>query len=296
MNFTKFIKRFRIESARGFRLADFDPGDTCGIDVGKSAAKEMIAEGLRHLTAMQERLYAQNRWALLVILQGMDASGKDGVIKHVMSGLNPQGCEVHAFRAPTAEELEHDFLWRAGKRLPARGRIGIFNRSYYEDVLVVRVRHELLRHQNLPPELVSKSIWSERFKSIRAFERHLILNGTVVLKFHLRISREEQRRRLLARLDEPAKRWKLSSADIEDHRLWGQYMDAYEEAIRNTATVKAPWHIVPADQKWFAWLMVATAIAEAMERLDLEFPVVKGEALTELEKVRRALGRGPLKS
>jgi PPK2 family polyphosphate:nucleotide phosphotransferase len=289
MNFAKHIKHFRIEKAPGFRLADFDPADTCGLDIGKSAAKDMIADGLRHLTAMQERLYAHNRWALLIVLQGMDASGKDGVIKHVMSGLNPQGCEVHAFKRPSAEDLEHDFLWRAARHLPARGRIGIFNRSYYEDVLVVRVRHELLGHQNLPPELVTKAIWSERFNSIRAFERHLALNGTLVLKFHLRISREEQRRRLLARLDEPAKRWKFSMDDVEDHKLWGRYMDAYEDAIRNTATKEAPWYVVPADQKWFAWLMVAAVVAEAMERLDLGFPAIKGKALAELEMVRRAL-------
>jgi PPK2 family polyphosphate:nucleotide phosphotransferase len=292
MKFAKLIKRFRIEKAHGFRLADFDPADTCGMDIGKSAAKDMIADGVRHLTAMQEKLYAQNRWALQVILQGMDAAGKDGVIKHVMSGLNPQGCEVHAFRKPTAEELEHDFLWRAGMRLPARGRIGIFNRSYYEDVLVVRVRRELLGHQNLPTELVTKAIWSERFESIRAFERHLAHNGTMVLKFHLRISQEEQRRRLLARLDEPAKRWKFSMGDVDDRNLWGRYMDAYEDAIRNTATAKAPWYIVPADQKWFAWLMVAAVIADAMERLDLKFPVVKGEALAELERVRQGLAGG----
>jgi PPK2 family polyphosphate:nucleotide phosphotransferase len=289
MNFPKLIKRFRIEKPHGFRLADFDSADTCGLDIGKSAAKDMVADGLRHLTAMQEKLYAQNRWALLIVLQGMDASGKDGVIKHVMSGLNPQGCEVHAFRRPSAEELEHDFLWRAARQLPARGRIGIFNRSHYEDVLVVRVRRELLRQQNLPPELVTKSIWSQRFKSIRAFERHLALNGTVVLKFHLRISPEEQRRRLLARLDEPAKRWKFSMDDVEDHKLWGRYMDAYEDAIRNTATKEAPWYLVPADHKWFAWLMVAAVIATAMERLDLEFPAVEGKALEELERVRRAL-------
>src|SRR5215470_9394061 len=292
MNFTKLIKRFRSEKAHGFRLADFDPADTCGIDIGKSGAKDMIADGLRHLTAMQEKLYAQNRWALLIVLQGMDASGKDGVVKHVMSGLNPQGCEVHAFKRPSAEDLEHDFLWRAARHLPARGRIGIFNRSYYEDVLVVRVRRELLRRQNLPPELMAKSIWSERFKSIRAFERHLAHNGTVVLKFHLRISPQEQRRRLLARLDEPAKRWKFSMDDVENSKLRDRYMDAYEDAIRNTATAKAPWYIVPADHKWFAWLMVAAVMADAMERLDLEFPVVKGKALAELEMVRRALAAG----
>jgi PPK2 family polyphosphate:nucleotide phosphotransferase len=289
MNFAKLIKRFRIDKAHGFKLSDFDAADTCGLDMGKAAAEDMIAAGLRHLAAMQEKLFAQNRWALLVILQGMDTAGKDGVVKHVMSGLNPQGCEVHAFRTPTPEELEHDFLWRASRILPARGRIGIFNRSYYEDVLVVRVRRELLRNQNLPPELVTKQIWPQRFQSIRAFERHLTLNGTVVLKFHLRISPEEQRRRLLARLDEPAKRWKFSMADVDDRKLWRDYMDAYEDAIRNTATPDAPWHIVPADQKWFAWLMVAAVIGKAMERLDLEFPVVEGKALAELEKLRSAL-------
>jgi PPK2 family polyphosphate:nucleotide phosphotransferase len=291
MNLEKLIKRFRVEGAGGFKLSRFDPADTCGLDIGKSAAEEMIAGGLRHLTAMQEKLYAQNRWALLIVLQGMDAAGKDGVVKHVMSGLNPQACEVHAFKAPTAEELGHDFLWRAGMRLPARGRIGIFNRSYYEDVLVVRVRGELLRHQNLPPELVTKKIWDERFKSIRAFEHHLVHNGTVVLKFHLRISRQEQHRRLLARLEEPAKRWKFSMADVSDRKLWGKYMDAYEDAIRNTATPHAPWYVIPADQKWFAWLMIAAAIADAMERLDLHFPVVKGKALAEIKRVERALSR-----
>jgi PPK2 family polyphosphate:nucleotide phosphotransferase len=292
MNFAKLIKRFRVDKADGFKLADVDPADTCGLNLGKCAAEDVIAGGLRHLTAMQEKLFAQNRWAVLVILQGMDAAGKDGVVKHVMSGLNPQGCEVHSFRTPTPEELGHDFLWRAGKILPARGRIGIFNRSYYEDVLVVRVRRELMRSQNLPPELVTKTIWSERFKSIRAFERHLARNGTVVLKFHLRISPEEQRRRLLARLDEPAKRWKFSMADVDDRKLWRDYMDAYEDAIRNTATPEAPWYIVPADQKWFAWLTVATVIGKAMERLELEFPAVEGKALAELEKVRAALAGG----
>jgi PPK2 family polyphosphate:nucleotide phosphotransferase len=292
MNMDKLIKRFRVDGAGGFALSRFDPADTCGLDIGKSAAEDMLAGGLRHLTAMQQKLYAQNRWALLIVLQGMDAAGKDGVVKHVMSGLSPQGCEVHAFKAPTPEELDHDFLWRAGKLLPARGRIGIFNRSYYEDVLVVRVRPELLAQQNLAPQLVTKKIWHERFKSIRAFERHLVHNGTKVLKFHLRISPEEQRRRLLARLDEPAKRWKFSMADVTDRKSWGKFMDAYEDAIRNTATAHAPWYVIPADQKWFAWLTIAAVIADAMERLDLQFPVVRGKALAELEKVRRALARG----
>jgi PPK2 family polyphosphate:nucleotide phosphotransferase len=291
MNFSKLIKRFRIESAAGFKLLDIDPADTCGYDIGKSAAKDMLAEGLKQLAALHERLYAQDRWALLVVLQGMDAAGKDGVVKHVMSGLNPQGCEVHAFKPPTAEELDHDFLWRAGRRLPARGRIGIFNRSYYEDVLVVRVRPELLARQHLPPELVTKSIWDERFKSIRAFEHHLVRNGTVVVKFHLRISKDEQRRRLLARIEDPAKRWKFSMADIEARRSWGKYMAAYEDAIRNTAAAHAPWYVVPADHKWFAWLTVAAVIGDTLGRLDLRHPVVAGKALAELKKVRRALSR-----
>src|SRR3984893_9254948 len=293
MNFAKLIKRFRIESASGFKLADIDPADTCGLDIGKSAAKDMIADGLKQLAALQEKLYVQDRWALLVVLQGMDAAGKDGVIKHVMSGLGPQGCEGHAFRGPTAEERDHDFLWRAGMRLPARGRIGIFNRSHYVDVLVVRVRPELLRQQHLPAQLVTRDIWHERLKSIRAFERHLGRNGTAVLKFHLRISKEEQRRRLLARLDEPAKRWKFSMGDIEDRKLWGKYMAAYEDAIRHTATAQAPWHVVPADHKWFAWLTVAAVISDTLQRLDLRYPVVTGKALAELTKVRRALSRDP---
>ncbi len=292
MDFDKLIKRLRIVKTHGFHLADFDPADTGGIDMGKAAAEDMLAGGLRHLAAMQERLFAQNRWALLVILQGVDTAGKDGVIKHVTSGLNPQGCEVHSFRMPTADELDHDFLWRAVTRLPARGRIGIFDRSYYEDVLVVRVRRELLQQQKLPPECVTKEIWQQRFKSIRGFERHLVRNGTVVLKFLLHISKEEQRQRLLARLDRPAKRWKFSMADLDDRALWADYMDAYEDAIRNTATAEAPWYVVPADQKWFAWLMVAAVIGQAMERLDLEFPAVKGKALEELEKVRAALAAG----
>jgi PPK2 family polyphosphate:nucleotide phosphotransferase len=292
MNFARQIKRLRIEKSHSFHLADFDPADTCGLDISKADAKDMLAGGLRHLSTMQAKLFAQDRRALLVILQGTDTAGKDGVIKHVMSGLNPQGCEVHSFRAPTPDELDHDFLWRAALRLPARGRIGIFDRSYYEEVLAVRVRKELLQNQHLPPELITKEIWQQRFKSIRSFERHLVRNGTVVLKFHLRISSEEQRRRLLARLDEPAKRWKFSMADVEDRKLWDDYMDAYEDAILNTATPEAPWYIVPADQKWFAWLMVAAVIGQTLERLDLAFPEVKDKALEELEKVRAALAAG----
>jgi PPK2 family polyphosphate:nucleotide phosphotransferase len=291
MDFARHIKRFRVENGPRFKLADFDPADTDGLDISKSEAKDMIAKGLAGLTAMQEKLYAQNRWALLIVLQGIDAAGKDGVIKHVMSGINPQGCEVHSFKAPTPEELDHDFLWRAGMRLPERGRIGIFDRSYYEDVLVVRVRPKLLAAAQLAPQLVGKKIWDERYKSIRNFERHLFCNGTVVVKIHLRISKEEQRKRLLARLDEPAKRWKFSMTDVESHRSFGKYMAAYEDAIRATATEEAPWYVVPADHKWFAWLTVAAVIGDVMEKLDLRYPVVTGKALAELEKVRRALAR-----
>ena len=245
----------------------------------------MLAEGLTTLTTMQEMLYAEHDWALLVILQGMDAAGKDGVVKHVMSGINPQGCEVHSFSAPSAEELGHDFLWRTVRPLPSRGRIGIFNRSYYEEVLAVRVRPELLGKEKLPPKLVTKHIWRDRFESIRAFERHLVRNGTVVLKFYLCLSKEEQRRRLLARLDEPFKRWKFATRDFADSKLWGDYMEAYEDAIRQTATPEAPWHMVPADQKWFAWLMVAAVIGETLEGLHLRYPEVKGKALAEFKKI-----------
>jgi PPK2 family polyphosphate:nucleotide phosphotransferase len=289
MKLSKYIKRFRVESGHRFRLDDFDPADTGGLDIGKTAAKEIIAAGLANLASMQEMLFAAGKWALLIVLQGVDAAGKDGVIKHVMSGLNPQGCEVHAFKTPTPRELEHDFLWRCVKRLPGRGRIGIFNRSYYEDVLVVRVRPELLDGQHLPKQLVTKKIWDERYESIRAFEHHLARNGTVVLKFHLRISKKEERQRLLARLDDPAKRWKFSMDDVATHKLFDKYMEVYEEMIGATATPQAPWYVVPADHKWFAWLTVAAVIGEVMDGLGLHYPVVAGKALAELEKVRRAL-------
>jgi PPK2 family polyphosphate:nucleotide phosphotransferase len=286
MKTAKLIKRFRVEGTRNFRLADFDSAETCGLDIGKDAAKAIIAEDLQRLTRLQERLAAQHRWAVLIVLQGMDTSGKDGVIKHVMSGLNPQGCQVHSFKAPAGEEIEHDFLWRAARNLPPQGRIGIFNRSYYEDVLVVRVRPELLA-----PNQRSNSgkLWEHRFESIRGFERHLVRNETVVLKFHLRISQEEQRQRLLARLDEPDKHWKFSSGDLENHWLWDKYMAAYEDAIGNTATAKAPWYVVPADHKWFAWIVVAAVIADALEGLDLQYPKLDDKKDAELRKARKAL-------
>jgi PPK2 family polyphosphate:nucleotide phosphotransferase len=286
---TKLIQRYRIDDADRFRLAAFNSVDTGGLDLEKDKCNAMLARDVERLAKLQERLYAHDRWALLVVLQGMDASGKDGVIKHVMSGLNPQGCEVHPFKLPSEQELDHDFLWRAVARLPKRGQIGIFNRSHYEEVLAVRVRPDLLARQKLPDVLVTKDIWKERFKDIRDFERHLARNGVAVLKFFLHISREEQRRRLLARLDDPAKRWKFSMGDIADRKLWGRYMDAYEDMISATSRPEAPWHVVPSDHKWFARLVVAGAMIEALEGLNLEYPKIEGAALEELQRVRKAL-------
>ena len=235
MELTKIIKRFRVDKPDKFRLADIDPADTCGLDLDKDEAKTMLADGVKRLSELQERLYAQDRWSVLVIFQAMDAAGKDGVIKHVMSGINPQGCQVHAFKAPSADELDHDFMWRTTIALPERGRIGIFNRSYYEEVLVVRVHPEILARQKLPPELVTKDIWEKRFKDIRAFERYLARNGTLVLKFFLHVSKEEQRKRFLDRLEEPGKSWKFAMGDVEERKLWDKYMHAYEDMIRNTS-------------------------------------------------------------
>jgi PPK2 family polyphosphate:nucleotide phosphotransferase len=287
MKLSKIIKRFRIDKPDKFRLSDYDPADTCGLDIEKAEAKAMLADGVERLAALQEKLYAHNRWSVLAVFQAMDAAGKDGAIKHVMSGVNPQGCQVHAFKAPSSEELDHDFLWRLAKALPERGRIGIFNRSHYEEVLVVRVHPEFLARQRLPR--VPKDIWQERFKSIREFERHLARNGVVILKFFLHISREEQRERFLARLEDPAKRWKFEMGDVAERKLWDKYMHAYEDAIRHTSRPEAPWYVVPANNKPFARLVIAEAIVEAMEGLKLEFPKVEGAALKELEKVGRAL-------
>jgi PPK2 family polyphosphate:nucleotide phosphotransferase len=289
MKLTKTIKRFRIDRPDKFRLADYNPADTCGLDIEKAEAKALLADGIERLSALQEKLYAQNRWSVLVVFQAMDAAGKDGAIKHVMSGINPQGCQVHAFKAPSAEELDHDFLWRIGKALPERGRIGIFNRSHYEELLVARVHPEILERQRLPAQVVSKNIWDWRFKSIRNFESHLARNGTLVLKFFLHVSKEEQRKRFLARLEEPGKRWKFEMADVAERKLWDKYMQAYEDAIRHTSRPEAPWYVVPADNKSFARLIIAEAMVEAMEGLNLAFPKVAGPALKELEKVRRAL-------
>jgi PPK2 family polyphosphate:nucleotide phosphotransferase len=289
MKSAKLIKRYRIDDPERFRLDDYDPADTGGLDLDKDGFKAMLAEDIKRLFNLQERLYAHDRWAVLVVLQAMDAAGKDGVIKHVMTGLNPQGCTVQPFKAPSAEELDHDFLWRVGKHLPARGDIAIFNRSHYEEVLAVRVHPEFLQRQKLPEAVVGKNIWDERFKSIRAFERHVARNGTRVLKFFLHVSKEEQRKRLLARLEEPGKRWKFSIDDIAERKLWDKYMHAYEDMIRNTSREEAPWYVVPADHKPFARLVVAKALVEALEELDLKYPKVEGAALGEMEKVRKAL-------
>ena len=289
MKLDKLIKRYRIDSPQHFRLSDFDPGDTGGLDIGKDEAKKIIADHARQLANLQERLYASGQWSILLVLQGMDASGKDGIVEHVLYGVNPMGCDVHSFKAPNSEELAHDFLWRISKNLPERGRIGIFNRSHYEEVLVVRVHPDILARQKLPPRLVTKNIWKERFEDIRSFERHLARSGTLVLKFHLRMSREEQRKRFLDRLDEPHKRWKFSMGDVKERDLWNRYMAAYQDAIRNTSIPEAPWIVVPADHKWFARLIVAVTLVKALEKLGLDFPKGGGHAPAELKKVRAAL-------
>ncbi len=289
MNFSKLVKRYRIDDPEKFRLRNIDPGERGGPGLDKKSAKDVLAKDIERLEQLQERLYAQDRWSLLVIFQAMDAAGKDSVIKHVMSGVNPQGCQVTAFKAPSADEINHDFLWRVSRALPERGRIGIFNRSYYEEVLVVRVHQEILAKQKLPPSLVTKKIWSERFKDIRAFERHLTRNGTVVLKFFLYVSKEEQKRRFLDRLDNPAKRWKFSIGDIEERKLWEHYMAAYEDMICRTSTAEVPWYVVPADHNWFTRLIVAGTIVKALEKIDPQFPAFDGKALAEMRVVRKAL-------
>jgi PPK2 family polyphosphate:nucleotide phosphotransferase len=285
----KVVKQCRIDKPRHFRLADYEPAERFGLSTDIDDVRQMLAEGVTRIEELQQRLYAHGRWAMLIVLQGMDASGKDGVLKHVMSGINPQGCEVHSFKAPSAEELEHNFLWRTGKDVPARGRIGIFNRSHYEEVLVVRVHPEMLQRQNLPPAATGKNIWKHRFQAIRAFERHLARNGTVVLKFHLRISKQEQRKRFLDRLDEPFKRWKFSVNDLAEREHWDDYMAAYQEMIRETSTEDAPWYVVPADHKHVAWLVVSAAIIEVLEGLKLEYPKVTGKALKRLKEIERGL-------
>lgn len=280
--------RYLVSKPRTFRLSRIDPADTGGVH-GKKEAGARLAEGIDRMRELQEKLYAENRWAVLLIFQAMDAAGKDGTIKHVLSGVNPQGCQVFSFKAPSTEELDHDFLWRTTCRLPERGRIGIFNRSYYEEVLVVRVHPRILERQHIPGALVGKRVWKERFESINDFERHLSRNGTVVLKFFLHVSKEEQRRRFLSRLDEPAKNWKFEMADVAERGHWDAYMRAYEEMIRHTSTDEAPWLVVPADHKWYARLVVADAVVERLDRLGLAFPEVTDAKREELAEARTAL-------
>jgi PPK2 family polyphosphate:nucleotide phosphotransferase len=289
MKFAKIVKRCRIDKPEAFKLADHDPAERFGLSTDIEDVRPILARDVGRLEDIQERLYAHGRWAVLVVLQGMDAAGKDGVIKHVMAGINPQGCLVHAFKAPSAEELAHDFLWRISENLPERGHIGIFNRSHYEEVLVARVHPELLERQKLPPNVTRKNIWKHRFQDIRKFERHLTRNGTLVLKFHLRISKEEQLKRFLARLDTPSKRWKFSASDAAERERWDDYMTAYEDMIRHTSTEHAPWYVVPADHKHIAWLIVSAAILDAVEALKPAFPKIGGKALKELKQAERAL-------
>ena len=287
---TDLIDPYRVSKGRKFRLKEIDPGDTGGLESEfKQEAEELLAGEVERLSDLQEKLYAQNHWGVLLIFQAMDAAGKDSTIKHVMSGVNPQGCEVHPFKAPSAEELDHDFLWRATRRLPERGRIGIFNRSYYEEVLVVRVHQELLAKQHLPPRLVTKRIWDERFKDINHFEGYLARNGIAICKFFLHVSKEEQQRRFLERLDKPEKNWKFELRDVNERQHWNQYMHAYEDMIRNTASKHAPWFVVPADNKWFTRLVVAGAVIDALGRLDLAFPGIDAKRRKELSAARAAL-------
>ncbi len=289
----KIAKKFRVEKGRAFRLKNIDPDDTLGFtkEEHKPMAKEALATGVQALAELQDKLYAQDKWAVLLVFQAMDAAGKDGAIKHVMSGVNPQGCQVSSFKAPTSEELDHDYLWRCTKALPNRGIIGIFNRSYYEELLVVRVHPEFLAKQKLPPKLVTKRIWDERYDDIRNFEKYLTNNGVVVRKFFLHVSRKEQQRRFLERIDDPLKNWKFSSADAAERDYWNDYMDAYERMIRETATRNAPWYVIPADNKWFTRVAVAAAVIEALADLKLEYPQVDEAKLRDLATARKKLTR-----
>jgi len=284
----RLAEPFCVTKGEKLRLKDWNPADTTGVKSKQHAQNILDArEGL--LNHLQEKLYAQDRWAVLVVLQGLDAAGKDGVIKHVMSGVNPQGCSVFSFKSPSTEELDHDYLWRAHKCVPERGRIGIFNRSYYEEVLIVRVHPTLLRAEKLPDEMIKKHIWDQRYEDINSFEQYLTRNGVVIRKFFLHISKEEQKRRFLERLEDPKKNWKFSMADVNERAFWKDYQEAYEEMIQNTATKHAPWFVVPADNKWFTRLIVASAIIEALDELHLSFPDVDKAKKKELEAVRRSL-------
>ncbi len=284
----KLAEKFRVDSGKDFRLKDFDPADTAHWR-SKEHAIEALQEGIARTAELQDKLYAQDLWSVLLIFQAMDAAGKDGAIKHVMSGVNPQGCEVHSFKAPSEVELQHDFLWRTTRDMPERGHIGIFNRSYYEEVLVVRVHPDLLADEKIPPSLTGKKIWEERFEDIRGFERHMARGGTVIRKFFLHLSKKEQKTRFLARLEEPEKNWKFSASDIHERKYWDDYQDAYEDMIRNTSTKHAPWYVVPADNKWFTRLVISAVIVDTLESLHLAYPKVSKEKHRELEEAKRIL-------
>ena len=285
-----FVKPFMVSNGKKFRLKDYDPEDTAHIQ-DKEHAENLLKQGVEKLAELQDKLYAHNHWSLLLIFQAMDAAGKDGAIKHVMSGINPQGCQVYSFKKPSDEDMDHDFLWRTTKCLPERGRIGIFNRSYYEEVLVVKVHPEYLRHQHLPPQLAGKDVWEHRYESINDLEKHLTRNGTVVRKFFLNVSHEEQLRRFQKRLEDPKRHWKYAASDAAERVHWNDYMAAYQDCIRATATKHAPWVIVPADHKWFSRLVVAAAVIDALEELNLHYPKIDDAKRRELEAGRKALGK-----
>jgi PPK2 family polyphosphate:nucleotide phosphotransferase len=288
----KFAEPFRVDKGKNFRLKDIDPSDTLALkNADKPRAKEALAAGVQALAELQDKLYAQDKWALLLIFQAMDAAGKDGAIKHVMSGVNPQGCQVFSFKAPSADDLDHDYLWRCMKVSPNRGHIGIFNRSYYEETLVVRVHPDFLAKQKIPRQLVTKHIWDERFEDIRNFEQYLSRNGIVVRKFFLHVSKKEQKRRFLERIENAEKNWKFSASDTAEREHWDEYMEAYEDVIRNTATKQSPWYVVPADNKWFTRLVVAAAVVEALSSLHLAYPEVGPDKLKELAAARKALNK-----
>ena len=286
----KLSKPYRVTDGKEFRLKDIDPGDTGPLGAeDKPRAKEALQTGIEALAGLQDMLYAQDRWSVLLIFQAMDAAGKDGAIKHVMSGINPQGCQVASFKAPSAEDLDHDYMWRCTKHMPERGRIGIFNRSYYEEVLVVRVHEDFLQKQKLPPERITKDIWDDRYRDIRSYERYLSNNGTIVRKFFLHVSRKEQKKRFMERIETPEKNWKFSASDAQERGHWKEYMEAYQEMIRHTATDHSPWYVVPADNKWFTRVVVAAAVIDALGSLNLEYPKVGKEQLAELEAAKAVL-------
>jgi PPK2 family polyphosphate:nucleotide phosphotransferase len=291
LKLAKLVNPFKVEKGRPFRLKQVDPADTLSLSLDRDTAADLLKEGVARLAELQERLYAERRWALLVIFQAMDAAGKDSAIKHVMSGVNPQGCRVYSFRRPSEEEVDHDYMWRCMARLPERGHIGIFNRSYYEETLAVRVHREILGNEHLPPKLVGPKIWQQRFDDINGAERYLAHNGIVICKFFLHVSKAEQRRRFIARLDEPDKQWKFEPADLTARQNWDAYMHAYEETIRHTATPEAPWHVVPADNKWFTRLVVAAALILRLKSLELEYPQPSPALRRKLSAARAALER-----